>query len=192
MSRSSPLRRLATSHFDEHYRRKQNETFLNQPEDTIWVSRHRTLKIQYLHLGVFLWKQYTILAGYKDFCKLQSFCLCTPLLILTEPFFSGTYLLKLSSLLPFVTRWSVSVVIVFLFLGAGFPDIPPTFLISCEVQTRYSKILKYSEQYIRDYLSGTKVRIWIGSEYDAVFNFSCIASCNLTKSFTFSFISFLS
>ena len=59
-------------------------------------------------------------------------------------------------------------VIVFPFLGAGFANIPPTFLISCEVQTRYSKILKYSEQYIRDHLSGTKVRIWTGSEYDAV------------------------
>ena len=79
----------------------------------------------------------------------------------------------------------------FPFLGAGFANILPTFLISCEVQTRYSKILKYSEQYIRDHLSGTKVRIWICSEYDAVFNFSCIALCNLTKSFTLSSISFL-
>ena len=79
-----------------------------------------------------------------------------------------------------VTRWSVSVVF-FLFLGAGFANIPPTFLVSCEVQTKYSEILKYSEQYIRDHLSGTRVRIWIGSEYDAVFNFSCIALCNLTK-----------
>ena len=50
------------------------------------------------------------------------------------------------------------------------------FSISCEVQTRYSKKLKYSEQYIRDHLSGTKVRIWIYSEYEAIFNFSCIAS----------------
>ena len=46
-------------------------------------------------------------------------------------------------------------VIVFPFLGAGFANIPPTFLISCEVQTKYSKILKYSEQYIRDRLPGT-------------------------------------
>ena len=67
----------------------------------------------------------------------------------------------------------------------------PTFLISCEVQTRYSKILKYSEQYIQGHLSGTKVRIWIRSEYDAV-SISCIASCNLTKTFTFSCMSFLS
>ena len=71
-------------------------------------------------------------------------------------------------------------VIAFPFLGAGFANISPTFLISCEVQTRYSRILKYSEQYIRDHLSGTKVRIWIGSEYDAVFHFSCIA-LSLTK-----------
>ena len=63
-------------------------------------------------------------------------------------------------------------------------NISPTFLISCEVQTRYSKILKYFEQHIRDHLSGSKVRIWIGSEYDAVYDFSCIASCNLTKTFT--------
>ena len=53
---------------------------LSQPEHTIWVSRHRTLRTKYLHLDIFLWKQYIILASYKDFCKLQSFCLCTPLL----------------------------------------------------------------------------------------------------------------
>ena len=55
------------------------------------------------------------------------------------------------------------------FSGAGFANISPTFLISCEAQTSYSRILKYSEQYIRDHLLGTNVRIWIGSEYDAVF-----------------------
>ena len=60
-------------------------------------------------------------------------------------------------------------VIVFPFLGAGFVNISPNSLISCEVQTRYSKTLKYSEQYIQDYLSDTKARIWICSEYDAVF-----------------------
>ena len=59
----------------------------------------------------------------------------------------------------------------FTFLGTGFANIPPDFLISCEVQTRYLKTLKYSEQYIRDHLSGTKVRIWIGFEYDAVLIF---------------------
>ena len=31
----------------------------------------------------------------------------------------------------------------FFFLGAGFSNIPATFLISCEVQTMYSKTLKY-------------------------------------------------
>ena len=44
----------------------------------------------------------------------------------------------------------------FSFLGAGFANIPPNFLISYEVQTRYSETMKYSEQYIRDHLSGTK------------------------------------
>ena len=74
----------------------------------------------------------------------------------------------------------------FSILGTGFANISPPFLVSSEVQTRYSKILKYSEQYIRNHLSGIKVRIWTGSEYDVVFNFSCIASCSLTKAFTYS------
>ena len=80
----------------------------------------------------------------------------------------------------------------FFFFMYRFCNISPTFLISCEVQTRYSKILKYSEEYIQDYLSGTKVRIWIVSEYDAVFDFSCTVSCNLTKTSIFSCMPFLS
>ena len=36
----------------------------------------------------------------------------------------------------------------FPFFRAGFANIPSTFLISCEVQTMYSKALKYSQQYI--------------------------------------------
>ena len=54
MSGPSPLHRIATQRFDERYKRKQSESFLSQPEQTIWVSRHRTLRTQYLHLGVFL------------------------------------------------------------------------------------------------------------------------------------------
>ena len=53
------------------------------------------------------------------------------------------------------------------FFRRGFANIPCTFLISCEVQTRYSKTLERSEQYIRDHLSGPKVSIWICSEYDS-------------------------
>ena len=87
--------RLATQHFDEHYKCERRESFLSQPEKTIWVSRHRILRTQYLHLGVFLWKQYVILTSYKEFCKLQSFWLRTVLLTLS--FFSGIHLLKLLS-----------------------------------------------------------------------------------------------
>ena len=104
----------------------------SQPKHTIWFSRHRTLRTQYLHFGIILWKQHKILASYKHFWKLQSVCLCTPLLTLTWSFFSSTYLLKLSSSKTFVTRLNVSVVIAFPFLGAGFVNISPTFLISYE------------------------------------------------------------
>ena len=71
MSILRPLDRKAAQHFDERFIRKQSEPFLSQPKQTIWVSRHRTLKTQYLNLGVFLWKQHKILVSYKDFCKLQ-------------------------------------------------------------------------------------------------------------------------
>ena len=71
MSRPSPLHRLATQHFGEHYKRKQSESFLSQPEHTIWVSRHRTLRTQYLHLGVFLWSSIKFLQVTETFagCK---------------------------------------------------------------------------------------------------------------------------
>ena len=81
--------------------------------------------------------------------------------------------------------------IAFPFFRSMFANISPTFLISWQVQTVLT-ILKYSEQYIRDHLSGTKVRTWIGFECETVFNFSCIASCNLTKTVAFFCMSFLS
>ena len=113
MSSFHPLHRQAAQHFDERFICKQTESFLSQPEQTIWVSRHRTLRTQYLHLGVFLWKQYKILASY-------SFCLCTPLLTLTKSFFSSIHQLKLSSSKTFFTRWSVSVMTAFPFLRSRF------------------------------------------------------------------------
>ena len=110
MSSLHPLHRRAAQHFDERFIRKQSESFLSQPEQTIWVSRHRTLRTQYLHLGVLLWKQYKILASYKDFCELQ-FLFMYSFTHTNIVFFSSTYLLKLSSLKTFVTRWNVSVMI---------------------------------------------------------------------------------
>ena len=123
-------------------------------EHTIWVSRHRTLKTQSLHLSIFLWKQYKILASSKTFasCKVFIYVLL----------YSHVCLFKNLPTEIIISKnvwWSVSVVLTFPFLGAGFANISPTFLISCEVQTKYSKMLKYSEQYIQDHLSGTKIRI---------------------------------
>ena len=66
-----PFHQQAAQHFDERFIAKQNESFLSQPEQTIWISRHIALRAQYLYLGVFLWKQCRILASYKDFRKFQ-------------------------------------------------------------------------------------------------------------------------
>ena len=136
MSSLRPLHPQEAQHFDERYKRKQSEA--------------QNFENQYLHLDVFLWKWYKIIASYKDFCNLQSFCLCTPSLTLTKSFFSSTYLLKFSTSKTFVTRRSVSVVKAFSFLRAGFANISPTFLISREVQTMYSKI--FSIAYLRPFI----------------------------------------
>ena len=142
--------------------------------------------------GTELWESNIDILVYNS-CKLQGLLRVAKFLFMYSfthiniSFFSPTYwnchLHK--RLLP------DEVMIMFPFLGADFANIPPTFFISYEIQTRYLKTLKYSEQYVQDLLSGTKVRIWICSKYDAVLNFSCIASSNLTKSFTLFHIIFI-
>ena len=54
MSGLRPLHRQAAQNFDERNKRTQSESFLSQPENTIFVSRYRTLRTQYLHLGIIL------------------------------------------------------------------------------------------------------------------------------------------
>ena len=54
MSSPSLLHRVAAQYLHDRYKRKQSDSFLSQPGHTIWVSRHRTLRTQYLHMCVFL------------------------------------------------------------------------------------------------------------------------------------------
>ena len=142
-----------------------------------WVSRYRTLKTQNLRFGVFLWKQYIILASYKVlfmYCFTHSDIAFLSRHLFTETviFISACYQMK-------CCIWE-QVLLMF--------HLPFWFHVRF---IRYSKTL-CSEHYFRDHLSGTKVRIWNCSEYDTMVNFSCIVSCNLTKSFAFFSISFLS
>ena len=126
MSSLRPLHQQAAQHFDERFIRKQSESFLSQSEHTIWVSRHRTLRIQYLHLGLFLWKQYKTLASYKTFasCKVFIYVLLYShqhSLFFQAPTYWNCHLQK--RLLPDeVFYW-----LAFPFLGAGFANISLTF-----------------------------------------------------------------
>ena len=189
ISSPSPLHRLATQHFNEG---KQSESFLSQPR-----THHLGLKAQNFESTIFAIGCFSLKAVYNSY-RLQRLLQVAKFLYMN--FLTHANIIFLFRHLPTEIVIFINVCYQmkcfrgdsFSFFGTGFANIPPNFLILCEVQTRYSKILKYSEQYIRDHLSGTKVRIWIGSEYDAVFNFSCIASCNLTKTFTFFCMSFLS
>ena len=160
MSSPSQLHRLATQAFDDRYKSKYSESFLRQQEHIIWVSRNITLRTQYLHLGVFLSKQYIILPNYKDL-QVAKFSFMYSFTHTNIVFLFRHLPTEIVNFINVVTRWSVSVVIVFPFLGAGFANIPPTFLISYEVQTRYLKTLEYSDQYVKNHLSDTKARIWI-------------------------------
>ena len=73
MSRLRPLHQQAAQHFDERYKRKQSESFLSQPEHTIWVSRHRTLRTQYLNLGVIFESSIKLLQVTKSFASCKVF-----------------------------------------------------------------------------------------------------------------------
>ena len=84
-------------------------------EHTICFSRHRTLRTQYLHLGVFLWKQYKSLASYKDFCKLQF------LFMFSFTHTNTVFLFKhLPTEIVIFKNVSVSVMIDFLFFRSRF------------------------------------------------------------------------
>ena len=119
MSSPCPLHRLATQRFDEHYKCKQSESFLSQLEHTIWVSRHRISRAQYLQLVLFLWKQYIILASYKNLCRFANFLFIysfTPLLFRHLP----TEIINLINVYYQVKCFSGDT---FSFLGPGFANI---------------------------------------------------------------------
>ena len=141
---------------------------------TKWVifesirTHHLSLKAQKCENPIFTFKCFYLKAVYNSI-KLQRLLYIAKFLIMYS--FTHTNIVLHFSHLPteiaifmssFVTRWSVSVVIVFAFLGAVFANIAPTFLISCEIK-RYSKTLTYSEPHIWDHLEGIKVKIWICS-----------------------------
>ena len=82
-----------------------------------------------------------------------SFCLCTLLLTLIKSFFSSTYLLKFSSSKTFATRCSVSLMIAFLFSGAGFANISPKFFY---FMWSSNKVFKY-------------IKIFMNSTFDTIY-----------------------
>ena len=66
-----------------------------------WASQparthHLGLKVQNFENPILTFRSFSLKVVYSS-CKLQSFCLCTPLITLTQSFFRSTYLLKLSS-----------------------------------------------------------------------------------------------
>ena len=69
MSSPSLLHRVAAQYLHDRNKRKQSDSILIQPGHTIWVSRHRTLRTQYLHIGVFLSNQFMIPAKTFAICK---------------------------------------------------------------------------------------------------------------------------
>ena len=117
----------------------QTEWVIFEPART----HHLGLKAQSFENPIFtFWKQYIILASYKTL-QVGKFLLMYS--------FTHTNIVFLSRHLP------TEIVIL----------INVCYQMKCfsgEVQTRYSKTSKYSQKYIRDHLSGTKVSIWICSE----------------------------
>ena len=97
MSSLSPLHRLATQHFDECYKRKQSESFF-EPART----HHLGLKAQKFENSIYKFGCVSLKVLYNS-CKLQrilqvaKFLFMYSFIHINILFFSGTYLLKLSS-----------------------------------------------------------------------------------------------
>ena len=133
----------------------QTERVIFEPART----HHLSLKAQNFENPIFTFGYFSFKAVYNS-CKLQTLLQVAKFLFMYS--FTHTNIVFLFKHLP------TEIVIFknvcyqmkcfsgdsFSFLGAGFANIPPTFLISCEVQTRYSKVIKkfwtvYSRQFIR-------------------------------------------
>ena len=141
---------------------------------TEWVifepgrTHHLGLKAQNFENPVFTFGCFSLKAAYNS-CKLQRLLQVVKFLIMYS--WTHTNMVFLFRHLPTETVIFKNVCYQmkcfsggsFCFLGASFANIAPSVLILSEVQTRYSKTIKYSKHYIWGYLSGTKVRIWICS-----------------------------
>ena len=147
MSSPRPLHRQAAQHFDECYKRKQSESFLSQQEHTIWVSRHRTLRI-----NIYIW-MFFFESSIKSLQVTKTFAICK-VFVFVFVYLTHTKIDFLFKHLPTEIFISKNVCYqmkcfggdsFFLFLEAGFANISSTFTISREVQTRYSKTLRYSQ-----------------------------------------------
>ena len=131
-------------------------------------THHLGLKAQTFENWIFTFVCFCLKAAYNS-CKLQRLLQVAKFLIMYS--WTHTNIVFLFRHLPTETTIFKNVCFQMkcfsggslCFLGADFANIAPSFLISSEVQTRYSKTIKYSEYYIWDHLSGTKVRSWICS-----------------------------
>ena len=191
MSSLRPLHRQAAQHFDEHHKRKQNHFWASQ--NSLIGSLGTKLWVPNIYIWVFFFEStINFLQVTKTFLKVAKFWFMYSF-TQTDIFFLFKHLpTEIAIFKNICYQMKCFSGDSFSFSRSRFWQYFTYFLISCEVQTRYSEMLKYYEQHIRDHLSGTRVRIWIGSKYDAVFSYSCIASCNLTHTFTFSCMSFSS
>ena len=125
----------------------QTEWVIFEPARTHYLG----LKAQNFENPIFIFVCFSLKKVYNSF-KLQKLLQVAKFSFMHS--FTHTNIVSLFRHLPTVififikvfTRWIVSMAIVLPLLGAGFANILPTLLILCEVQTRYSKALKYSEQ----------------------------------------------
>ena len=120
----------------------QTEWVIFEPART----HHLGLKAQNFENPIFTFGCFSLKAVYNS-CKLQRLLQVAKFLIMYS--FTHTNIAFLFRHLSTEIVIFINVcyqisgnVIVFRFLGRSFANFPPTFLISCEVQTRYSIMLK--------------------------------------------------
>ena len=127
----------------------QKECVIFEPART----HHLGLKAHNFENPIFTFWCFSLKVAYNS-CKLQRLLRVAKLLIMYS--FTHTNIVFLfrhlaTEIVIFINIYDQTKYFsgeVFPFLGAGVANIPTLFLISCQAQTRYSKTLKYSQQYI--------------------------------------------
>ena len=178
----SQLHQPAILHFDECYICKQNKCLMIQQGQIILVLECKNWKIRFLCWDICLWMCCTVLID------------CTKPVALACVHFnwyshSPSFQASVDCIHYLHRNFRIDreflVEVFYFFLAQVLPEFHQLSFNSGAVWIKYSLTSNCFDAYSHNHLLGISVSIWIFSGYEAVFNFSLVASCIHSNSATF-------